>query len=502
MNKVKIMPRTPKTEADLRAWEERKGFIGVIVCDQIYRKCADCDQPTKGLAEAKCGKHGGKRQVQVRVRNECQVCEKKKADRANGTMCRSCWVAADPEARGCPGCQREPKCLSRDDGMCGKCVRKATVEANREARRPELAQLCEEQGIEEGPADVTDAAFGTRYVVLNREDDHKPSVRVRNGKRWKLACAVRGCVHQVRYTSGTPNTHCDGHGGGHRCPGPPDQANCPLNNSICVYESDHIMRYIKDGIQYCCGCFCAAFPDDELARNAKTCMHAKEQAVREFLERRFADSHPQLKWVMDRRVNGTRRRPDHRPLLHLLGVKSHDLVLETDENSHWFYLCADERDKEASVHFWLNGKTKPLFFIRFNPDAYDDPVTGARVPSCWGVGPFGVPRVKPSKEAEWAARLEKLAQVVEAYLVDYTDEWAAWAEADRPKPELHAIELFYDDVAVKKNAAAQAFDAIKQAKKKKRKATPAAAGPPKGKRKKRAGAALSDTEESDASESA
>ena len=25
---------------------------------------------------------------------------------ANGTMCAGCWVAADPEARGCPGCQK------------------------------------------------------------------------------------------------------------------------------------------------------------------------------------------------------------------------------------------------------------------------------------------------------------------------------------------------------------------------------------------------------------
>ena len=461
------MPRTPKTEADLRAWEEEKGFKGVIThagC-MIQRKCVECDQPTKGLAEAECAKHGGTRYV----RNECQTegC-KKRALCTNGTQCQGCWVAADPEARGCPGCQRQPKSLSRDDGLCGNCVRNAAVAAKREARRPELAQLCEEQGIEEGPADVTNAAFGTRYAVLNFRDDYKPRVMVRSGKGWHRACAVRGCVHQVQHAPGTPNTHCGPHGGGHRCPGPPDEDKCPLDNGIKVHERDDQVRYIKDGIQYCCGCFCKTWPDDELARNAKKYMHAKEQAVREFLERRFAASHPQLKWVMDRKVNGTRRRPDHRPLLHLLGVKSHDLVLETDENSHWFYLCADERDKEASVHFWLNGKTKPLFFLRFNPDAYDDPVTGARATSCWGRGPLGLPQVKPSKEAEWATRLEKLAQVVEAYLVDYTETWAAWAEADRPKPELHAIELFYDDVDVKKNAAAQAFDAIKAAAKKRK----------------------------------
>jgi hypothetical protein len=252
---------------------------------------------------------------------------------------------------------------------------------------------------------------------------------------------------------------------------------CPLGNGITVGESDRQVRYLKDGVQYCCACFCEAFPDDDLSKNAKRFVHAKEQAVRAFLEARFAKSHPGLKWVMDRQISGTRRRPDHRPLIHLLGVRSHDLVLETDENSHWFYLCADERDKERAIHYWLNGRKKPLFFVRFNPDAYDDPATGKRVPSCWGMGGDGVPRVKPGKRAEWAARLDKLAQIVEAYLVDFTEEWAAWAEADRPTPELHAIELFYDDVVVKKSAATQKLDGIKAATKKRKRKKAADAGP-------------------------
>ena len=73
-----------------------------------------------------------------------------------------------------------------------------------------------------------------------------------------------------------------------------------------------------------------------------------------------------------------------------------------------------------------------------------------------------------------AARLEKLAQVIEEYLVDHTATWAAWAEADRPKPEVHAIELFYDDVKVKKNAATAALYAIKAASKKRKAVAPPA----------------------------
>ena len=269
-------------------------------------------------------------------------------------------------------------------------------------------------------------------------------------------------------------TFCKVHGGGPRCPGGPTEAGgCPCASGVTLGESDDRVAYVKDGTQYCCRCFCNAWPDDVLSRNAKKYMHAKEQAVREFLEARFGASHPSLKWVMDRAVKGTRRRPDFRPLTHLLGVKSHDLVIELDENSHWFYECADERDKEADVHYWLNRKTKPLFFVRMNPDAYDDPVTGVRVTSCWGKGPLGLPRVKPSKEADWAQRLEKLAQVIKVYLVNYTDVWASWAEADRPPPELHAIELFYDNVKVKKNDATAAFDAIKAAAKKRKRETKA-----------------------------
>ena len=40
-------------------------------------------------------------------------------------------------------------------------------------------------------------------------------------------------------------------------------------------------------------------------------------------------SHPNLEWIMDRAVEGTRCRPDYRPLIHMLGIKSHDLVIET-----------------------------------------------------------------------------------------------------------------------------------------------------------------------------
>ena len=309
-----------------------------------------------------------------------------------------------------------------------------------------------------------------RYVRRKNEKGFGFLACCQDGIGSKHACTQRAYPN----VKDGERTFCPKHGGGPQCPGGPTEAGgCPYASSVHSHESDSQVDYVKDGTQYCCRCFCNAWPDDVLSRNAKKYMHAKEQAVREFLEARFGASHPSLKWVMDRAVKGTRRRPDFRPLTHLLGVKSHDLVIELDENSHFFYLCADERDKEAAVHYWLNRKTKPLFFVRMNPDAYDDPVTGERVTSCWGIGKDGLARVKPSKTKEWEQRLEKLAQVVEAYLVDYTGVWASWAEADRPPPELHAIELFYDNVKVKKNDATAAFDAIKAAAKKRKRETKA-----------------------------
>ena len=210
MNKAKEMP---KTEADLRAWEEKKGFRGVISGGgfAIARKCVECDQPTLSLAEKACSKHGGKRQVRV----GCHVdgCTYK-AKRANG-MCDLCWVADNPADRGCPGCQKLPKSHSRDDGLCGDCVKKATVAAKREAWRDEIARLCADEGIKEGhPRPLKTTAFRTRYVVCNKFNDHKPDVRIRSGNHWQLACAMRGCPYAAECAPGTPNTHCIGHGGG------------------------------------------------------------------------------------------------------------------------------------------------------------------------------------------------------------------------------------------------------------------------------------------------
>ena len=229
------MPRT-QNGADLEKWEKEKGFKGVISEGgvKIRRKCVKCDQPTLSLDEAQCPKHGGKRQVL----NECQVRGARTRRSRPTARCASAAGsrrtrrrAAAPRAKSCPSASRAPT------GCAAPACASAAVEAKREARRAELAQLCEDEGIEEGPADATDAAFGTRYAVLNFKDDYKPYVVVRSGDQWTRACAVRGCTHRRIRAPGTPNTHCIGHGGGHRC----------------AVEGAHLVEVEEQGFAPCAG---------------------------------------------------------------------------------------------------------------------------------------------------------------------------------------------------------------------------------------------------------
>ena len=233
-----VKPRPKPTEQRLRKFEEKRGFKGVIKGGIIYRKCAECNQPTRTVAETHCGKHGGKRCEP----KKCQECDNK-AIKAKGTLCASCWVKADPEARGCPECQAKPKVQSRANGLCGNCVTNAAVAAKRDAGQVLLAQLCADEGLKEGPPQPTATTpFKTRFVVLNPKDDQKPRVVVRIGVEWKTACAERGCPHMALGIPGTPGTHCIGHGGGQCAHG--RWQNCLECNPNIAKSGNHCSRCV------------------------------------------------------------------------------------------------------------------------------------------------------------------------------------------------------------------------------------------------------------------
>ena len=239
-----VKPRPKPTEQRLRKFEEKRGFKGVIKGSQICRKCAECNQPTRTVAETHCPKHGGRRQEL----QKCQECPSR-AIKAKGTLCASCWVKADPEARGCPECQTQPKNQSRADGLCSHCVDNAAVAAKRDAGRVLLAQLCADEGLEEGPPRPTATTpFKTRFVVLNQRDDQKPRVVVRCGVEWQTACAERGCPHMVQSIPGTPSTHCGAHGGG-KCAHGRMWQNCIECNPNIAKRSNRCSRCVGTRIK-------------------------------------------------------------------------------------------------------------------------------------------------------------------------------------------------------------------------------------------------------------
>lgn len=110
---------------------------------------------------------------------------------------------------------------------------------------------------------------------------------------------------------------------------------------------------------------------------------------------------------------------------------THVLFVEIDETQHKNeqYSCDTVRMLELMVDI----RMRPVVFLRFNPDAYTL-TSGAKVTSCWAYDKHGIGRVKPSKRAEWNARLERLR-----------DEIGLWLSTV-PGKEFTVFQLFYDEV--------------------------------------------------------
>lgn len=194
----------------------------------------------------------------------------------------------------------------------------------------------------------------------------------------------------------------------------------------------------------CVKCFIDKFSNDVRAVNAKAYLHAKEQTVRLFLEATF----PEYRWVFDRsHAVGVLVRPDAKTVLG----RTRLLIVEIDEHSHNTYDCAKEREREAII-----AKHAPkgaiIHLIRFNPDEYDDPVTGVRVPSCFKPSKeLGLMAVNPARQADWDARLAKLKEVIDEIVAHKHEDIAVpecLLEDDR-YGHVIPIELFYDNVREK-----------------------------------------------------
>ena len=194
----------------------------------------------------------------------------------------------------------------------------------------------------------------------------------------------------------------------------------------------------------CVKCFIDFAPNDVRAVNAKAYLHAKEQTVRLFLEQTFSE----YRWVFDRaHAVGVYQRPDAKVAIG----KTRLLIVEVDEHSHNAYDCTKEREREAILAKHAP-KDAVIHLIRFNPDAYDDPVTGMRVPTCFKYSKeLGLTTVHPERKDDWDARLATLKGVIDEIVAHKHEDIAVpecLLEDDR-YGHVIPIELFYDDVRAK-----------------------------------------------------
>ena len=209
---------------------------------------------------------------------------------------------------------------------------------------------------------------------------------------------------------------------------------------------------------HCVRCFCKNWPNCVRAINAKKYLHAKELTVRAFLELTF----PGYRWVFDRcHAVGVLVRPDAKASIG----KNRLLIVEIDEYSHNTYDCTKERDRELIL-----AKHAPsgctIHLIRFNPDEYDDPETGTRVPSCFKFNKeAGTMTVDPARQKDWDARLATLKATIGEIVAHKHEDIAVpecLLEDDRYKFVI-PIELFYDNVREKwPNGNAQNLAALKR----------------------------------------
>jgi len=170
---------------------------------------------------------------------------------------------------------------------------------------------------------------------------------------------------------------------------------------------------------YCLYCYMNLFPDKPVSRNYKT----KEYAVVEFVKTKF----PSLDWISDKRIfdGCSKRRPD---LFLDLGYQI--IIIEVDENQHTAYDCSCENKRIMELSQDVGHK--PIVFIRFNPDDYDD--NEIRISSCWSLNNKGICVVKKSKNNEWIQRLNTLKEQL-----NY------WINPDNiTNKTIEIIQLFYD----------------------------------------------------------
>jgi len=337
--------------------------------------------------------------------------------------------------------------------------------------------------VEKAPDDICDAEKGVAYWMPHRSNNQLPTRMVvkedkskkKTGFVWMLCCqhtcdstGLGDCSTMAHsFEKGQPVQYCNAHteAKAYACNVQGCDFTCKTETHLkehkrCVHEGelynpcksktghDGKCPYEVSGASkhdgYCTRCFISHFPNDPRAVNAKAYLHAKELTVREFLKETF----PHYRWVFDRTCAvGELVRPDARTAIG----KTRILIVEVDEDSHNTYSCANERERER-----IFKKHAPrgavVHVVRFNPDAYDDPATGKRIPTCFIYSKeMGKASIPDTRKQNWEFRLSKLQSTIQE-IIDNQHEDIQVPELllDEEKYKyVIPIELFYDNVIAK-----------------------------------------------------
>ncbi len=106
---------------------------------------------------------------------------------------------------------------------------------------------------------------------------------------------------------------------------------------------------------------------------------------------------------------------------------THVIIIECDENQHYGEQSCDE---VRMIQLWEDVANRPIVFIRFNPDVYEES-DGHRREGCFSFCSKGLLQVD---EAEYERRFRVLEQTVQGYLEDFNEI-----------EEIHIVKLFFDE---------------------------------------------------------
>ena len=143
---------------------------------------------------------------------------------------------------------------------------------------------------------------------------------------------------------------------------------------------------------YCLRCFIHEHPDQKISKHYKI----KERYVTDFIKEKFAN----YTIVFDKTTGGcSKRRPDA-----YIDLQTHIIIFECNENKHKYYdtACEIARINELFTDFG----DRPIVFIMFNPDGYDDVLSSFKYHL-----QTGVPIIRDVDE--WNNRLKKLKECIE-----------------------------------------------------------------------------------------